>query len=117
MSVNAGPSFLTRMQTRAKQRQQSLITLLIVTAIIFAIMGSITTRMVSKYKARAEAHQKTVNALSHQVETLNREIEALNHQIEALHNENVALRKTIQIAAEVGVEVPFVGPLTIHWNQ
>ena len=144
MSANTSPSFLIRMQTRAKQRQQSLITLLIVTAIIFAIIGSITTRMVSKYKARAEAHyeqlyanyknqsrlemeqsiaqiteahQKTVNALSHQVETLNREIEALNHQIETLHNENVALRKTIQIAAEVGVEVPFVGPLTIHWNQ
>lgn len=144
MSANTGPSFLIRMQTKSKQRQQGLIILLIVTAIIFAIIGSITTRMISRYEARTEAHyeqlyanyrnqselemeqsiaqitethQKTVNALNHQVETLNREIEALNHQIETLHNENVALRKTIQIAAEVGVEVPFVEPLTVHWNQ
>ena len=99
MSAMTSPSFLIRMQTRAKQRQQSLITLLIVTAIIFAIIGSITTewsqsmKLALKYMRQLYANyrnqsrlngtihcsnhrgtQKTVNALSHQVETLNHEI-------------------------------------------
>lgn len=118
------------MQSRAKKRQQGIITLLIVTAVIFAIIGSISTMIISKYKAQAEAHYQELYAnvrgqsrlevqesIAKITEKHQKEVDALNSQIEKLNNENIALRETIQIASEVGVEVPFVQPQTVHWKH